>query len=381
MNQTIKKVLALLLITTLFFLSLLILPSERKEVIIQQEKLPVSSKIFVKNEWDALQSTLLGSPDMLTEKRCSFKKGKRVCKVVSLKQRNLSFYKKLKKEIDDVKKVFDLYGVKTYDIKPEYLTKEELFYRNDINREVNFLCARAPLQIVQSAVIELTPPKRTLLPMRFAVRNLLLSFLNSDQNILSFFMPEPSPLFSLTPLFLNSADIVMDGQNIYLGYSGKTLPPGVLWFKRLFQKHFDIYTLNIRNGKNLDEVLALPNAHSVVAVKNAFLSDLPPPLKEKRIYYLSAKKEIFSLNNLIVLSPKVAIVDQQNTKLMRILKKEGFEKIFPVSTLHLHQKGASLRCLYSPLKRSENISLTPKEITPPPPPGTSSEKQKASPKS
>ena len=353
MFPTAKKISTLLFFTGMFLLSLFIRDPKNRETQTVERATPLalSKNVFVANEWDPLQEALVGSPERLTVTSCADPYNKKSCRNFALKEKDPKAAAALENEMKAVVKVLTDAGVRLYDTNPNFLSNSELFYRKDVHG-IHFLCARSATQIIHSLIIEPTPPQNNRLAMKFLARHLLSPLIQGDNAVHFFSMPEPTPLFTLRPTNLDPADLLIDGKNIYVGYSGQSLPDGYFWLKKLLDGHFNVYPVNVVDGKRLDEVIALPNKDTVVYIKDSFYSLLPPPLASRKAYIIDSTQEAPPyLNDMILIDPKTAVVNENDPLLHDILKKAGYENVIGVPVNAIRKQGGNLRCLYAPLLR------------------------------
>ena len=358
MKKNFRTISFLMGVTGLFILSLFIKPLDKKppkQKFNPYPEISVSSrKIYVPNEWEILKETVLGSANLLTHVVCEqTQDGSESCSLKLLKETNKLLYEQLSAELKNLENVMIENGVRVSVHDPELLPDEELFYRHDSNRGVNFLCARTPLLVAGGTAIETAPFFPEALSAKFSIRRIINSLLADDNNAVFISMPEPSPAFPFNGVYLDAADVLVDGENVYVGSSGLLPNPGAHWLKQALEKTHHVYEIRLKEGLRLGNVMALPNKDILLLEKEAFLlKPLPAPLRKRKQIEILPENNTYGLADMVVLSPEKIVINEKNTFLKELLEKEGFE-IITLPFDALEQTGVNLRCLYHPLKRTD----------------------------
>lgn len=371
MKQTVRTILFLLSVTGLFLLSLFIKTPEKKSAPAVSESKSVerpayAKKIFVPNEWAPLKETVLGTPLMLTHLVCDDEKktanaesdaarkpsddAERFCRIKTVEESAPDFYEQLAAELKNLENVLTENGVRVSLHNPEILSDEELFYRRDINRGVNFLQARKPVLIVGDTVME-TASSSDMLSGKFSLRRILSFLMQMDGEAVLISMPEPSPQYPPDGIYLDSSNVLVDGRDVYVGTVGGQENKGALWLKNVLKKTHRVHAVSLKEGRFLDDVLAFIGPKTLIMEKDAFFDTLPDSLKNHRKIEISAQDNTFGLSDMLILNPKKIVLNEKNEFLKNLLQREGFETIgLPLDALV--QTKTTLREVYHPIKRA-----------------------------
>lgn len=357
MKQLIRRILFLLAVTGLFFLSLFIKSPEKNPaaptaVNAAYDDAPLK-KISVSNEWGTLSAAVLGSADMLTHVVCEALEDGEACSLKRLSETDDLMFDQLKAELKNLEDVMTQNGVTVFQHTPENISTDELFYRHDATFGVNFLCARSPLLIAGNKLIETAPTFPEALSAKFSIRKVLRFFLQTDLDTYLLSMPEPSPDFAADSPYLNTANTLVDGKTVYVGVPADSpYNAGVAWLRRALNGVFDVREIALKDGdRQLDDVLAFISSDTLLYEKDAFAKELPAPLRRRKQIAVAPEDNVYGLGDMVVLSPKKIVLNEKNVKLKEILEKLGVQVVpLPFDVIGAAQ--IDLRCLYLPLMRA-----------------------------
>lgn len=322
------------------------------------------SRVYVRYEWDKLEEVILGSPKMLTVPgyyptvEFGFNYSKDNEKWMKkyggtpLEISDKSFYDKLVSQSDNLEKVLKENGVIVHRFDPEMLSKEELEYMQNLEKGFNFLYPRDPVLVIGNRVIE-TSLK---IPMRarekFIIRKIFEPFLETDKNVQYVAAPSVSPSFKNDEIYLEGGDVLLNGKEIYVGFSGNaTSVEGIKWLQRYLGNSYKVHQIDIKNFQHLDCVMSLIRPGLGIIVKDAFIGDLPDTLKKWDFIEVSVKDANNLAANVFVLGKNKVIIDERYVYLKNELEKRGVT-VTAVPFDALSQMGGGFRCSHHPIRRA-----------------------------
>lgn len=322
------------------------------------------SKVYVQYEWDKLEEVILGSPKMLTvpgyyptvEFGFNYSKDNenwmKKYGGIPLEISDKSFYDKLVFQSNNLERVLKENGVTVHRLDPEMLSKEELEYMQNLEKGFNFLYPRDPVIVIGNRVIE-TSLK---IPMRarekFIIRKIFEPFLEKDKNIQYVAAPSVSPSFKENEIYLEGGDVLLNGKEIYVGFSGNaTSVEGIKWLQRYLGNSYKVYQIDIKNFQHLDCVMSLVRPGLGIIVRDAFTGDLPDTLKKWDFIEVPVEDANHLAANIFVLEKNKVIIDERYVYLKNELEKRGVT-VITVPFDALSQMGGGFRCSHHPIRRT-----------------------------
>ncbi|MBI2907705.1 MAG: hypothetical protein HYX92_08635 [Chloroflexi bacterium] len=166
-------------------------------------------------------------------------------------------------------------------------------------------------------------------------------------------MPPCSPHYSDDDAYLERGDVLVDGFNVYVGFSGNaTSIAGIQWLQQFLGRQYVVHTVELHPKiLHLDTVCML-NRPGLLTYYPEFVKDLPAPLRtwEKIVIEkLASEEEAFGANGLM-LDPGTIILAKQYERLVPEYEKRGIEVITIPFDLPIHW-GVGVRCAVGPLRR------------------------------
>ena len=217
---------------------------------------------------------------------------------------------------------------------------------------------RDPILVIGNKVIEtsmLEPYRRK---ERFAIRRTIEKRLqDSGSHMVS--MPQPDPYESTSPgdygpgPYLEGGDVMLVGQDIYVGDSGNASNlAGIRWLSDYLGQNYRVHRVPLSHRfLHLDCVLALPKPGVAIVCQEAFTEGLPKFLNGWKLINVSADDAEKKMGcNGLVLSKDSILIGDNMPDLKRGLESEGLEVITtPIDALTW--QGGGFRCWHHPLVR------------------------------
>jgi len=330
-----------------------------------KDNVNISKSVFVSHEWDELQEVILGSPKMLTvpgyyptiEFGFNYSKDNKdwleKAGGIPMEIADKEFYKQLVMQSDNLEKILKENGVIVHRFDPSVLSKEELEYMQNLEKGFNFLYPRDPVLVIGNNIIE-TSLK---IPMRarekFIIRKIFSSFLEKDKNIKYVSTPSVSPSFYDDGLYLEGGDVLVNGYEIYVGFSGNaTSISGIDWLKRYLGPKYKVYKIDIKDFQHLDCVMSLVKPGLGIIVKDAIIGELPDSLKKWDFIEVPVEDAKKLAANIFILNKNKVIIDETFTYLKTELEKRGVT-VITVPFNAVTQMGGGFRCSHHPIRRSK----------------------------
>ena len=240
----------------------------------------------------------------------------------------------------------------------EKLSDDETSYLAVNSDAVSQTFPRDPILVIGNKVIEtamLEPYRRK---ERFAIRRTIEKRLeNSGSHLVS--MPQPDPYQSKSPgdygpgPYLEGGDVMLVGQDIYVGDSGNASNlAGIRWLSDYLGQDYRVHRVPLsRRFLHLDTTLALPRPGLAIVCQEAFTEGLPKFLNGWKLINVSADDAEKKLGcNGLVLSKESIIIGDNMPDLKKDLETEGLEVITtPIDALTW--QGGGFRCWHHPLVR------------------------------
>jgi len=166
-------------------------------------------------------------------------------------------------------------------------------------------------------------------------------------------LPPASPHYIEDDIFLENGDIMLDGNNIYLGQSGlATSDAGVEWLRQFLGTEYTIYKIPLAgNVLHLDTVMML-NRSGLLTYYPQLVKELPEPLRDWdkiEVKIEPGEESHFGANGLM-LNEKTILIAKEYDRLVPEYQKRGIETIVqPYGESMAY--GSGPRCLTGVLRR------------------------------
>jgi len=253
--------------------------------------------------------------------------------------------------IDALERVLKDHGVTVYRTKPiPKNSKEELSYLKDIQKGNYTIGGADFFRVLGNRVILLNSFH---LPFRrnniWSVRRLLEPLLvNSNAQYIS--TPPPSPHYTGDELYLENGDIMVDGNNVYVGMSGNaTSPKGVAWLKQLLGDEYRVHIIRLKPDLfHLDWLLSLNRPGLLTYCPEAFIDPLPETLSRWDKIEVRAD-ETAGANNLSI-DEKTIVVPEHLTRIADAYDRKGMN-VLTIPAKDTIEYGSGPRCLTAILRR------------------------------
>lgn len=166
-------------------------------------------------------------------------------------------------------------------------------------------------------------------------------------------LPPASPHYTEDDIYLENGDIMLDGYNVYVGFSGlATSEAGIDWLRQFLGPEYRIYKIPLANNVlHLDTVLML-HRPGLLCYYPGLVRELPQPLQHWDKIEIRAEigeGSHFGANNL-ALDERTVIISQEYQRLVPEFRKRGYETIVQPYGVSV-EYGSGPRCLTGVLTR------------------------------
>ena len=312
------------------------------------------------NEWGRLREAVLGYVDDLAEPGYVdalvwiSEEGKAALRQNAGKLTTEAYpeiAQSIKNTIDTLEGVLKENGVTVYRTKPiPAANTEEKTYLKNVQVGSYTIGGADFFRVFGTRVILLNSFH---LPFRrsniWSVRRVLEPILEST-NTPYFCTPPPSPHYLKDELYLENGDMMVDGNNVYVGMSGNaTSPKGVAWLKSWLGNDYKVHVIRLKpNLFHLDWLLTLNRPGLLTYSPDALLDPLPEPLSKWDKIEIKPD-ETAGANNLSI-DEKTIVVPQHLTRIAEAYSKKGMN-VFTIPAKETIEYGSGPRCLTAVLRR------------------------------
>lgn len=267
--------------------------------------------------------------------------------------------KKLIEQIDGLAKLLKKKGIIVH--RNRLYTPDEVNYLWDVQNGGSLLFPRDPVLVIDNNIIEtiLQAPARR--KERFSIRQILLDAADGS-NAKYVSMPVASPRMpndNETDPFLEGGDVLLNGYEIYVGYSGRASNrTGIEWLKNYLGPKYKVHTIKLRpDVLHLDCAMALLQPKLGLICKERIIGELPELLKDFEFVEVTEEEAKNLGTNVLVLDEKTVIVDEQHQRIAQELREKGVNVItIPYEAVSVW--GGAFRCSHHPLRRESKLSLS-----------------------
>ncbi len=231
---------------------------------------------------------------------------------------------------------------------------EEGRFLNDVQEGCYLLGGAGFFRVISNTLILMGTNLR--LPARrkqiYSVRPVVEKLIE-DSNVKYVAMPPASPHYSEDDIYLENGDIMVDGNNIYVGISETASnKAGADWLQRFLGNEYKVYTIEKEpNVFHIDCLCSLTKP-GLLTYYPDLVGELPEPLKDWdkiEVYKEEGEDEAFGANTL-TLDENTVIMAEQYERVAEEYRKRGIEVIeLPLDICIEYGSGA--RCLTGVLRR------------------------------
>lgn len=320
-------------------------------------------EIGVWNDWGTLREVMVGYPDatVVTDYHPSLawmtEQMKKEMEKNAGREDGAVFpenMKKLKSQIEDHVRILEDHGVKVHRALKFFPNPEEAHFLDEVQRGCMPFPGEDYFRVIGNNVIlinALRPPFRR--KQIYLVRPVLEPLLeNSNARYVA--CPPPSPHYDENDIFLENGDIVLDGQNVYVGFSGNSCSKaGIAWLQQYLGPEFKVWTVRkVKEAFHLGGIMNIPRPGLVFYYPELLLDGLPTPLEDSEKVEITVEERdrwCFGCNNLS-LDEKTIIIPVEYENIATEYQKRGFEVIMSNYGMTI-EYGSGPKCLTAVLKR------------------------------
>ncbi len=323
----------------------------------------VKHEIGVWNDWGKLKEVMVGYPDetvepdyaptlawMTEEAKAMTKKygGKKTAEVLPDNTRQL--IEQVKRHV----KILKDFGVKVHRATKAFAHPEEAGYLDQIQRGCQPFGGEDFFNVIGNNVILINALRPVFRRKQIYLIRPVLEKILKGSNASYVAMPPPSPHYDDKDVFLENGDVLRDGRNIYVGFSGHgSSKAGIAWLQQFLGPEYRVQMVKMARGTfHLDAIMSL-NRQGLLTYYPGLLPDgLPAPLQKWEKIELKKKKDDpwFAACNTLALDDKTLILATEYEWLADEYQKRGFKVITSNYGMTMSY-GAGPRCLTGVLRR------------------------------
>ncbi len=332
-----------------------------------------NATVYVEHEWDTLENVILGSPKMLSVPQIHksilgygyIVNNEKIMKEAPgkpIQQVNPFVYSNITTESDGVAKELKDKSVNVVRFNPEVLDLAELQFMKNIQQGNNFLYPKDAVFVVGNNVIECSQRVPMRDKERYIVRRIFKKLTADDPSVRYIAVPAPSPSFPDKGLYLEGSDVLVDGNNVYVGCSGRgTSPSGVRWLQSVLGPKYKVYRVDFSGFVHLNSVLTLVRPGLGIRVSGAIKSDLPKPIAKWDFIEVKPEDAKLYATSILVVGPNKVLVDERFEPLIEQLRNKNVD-VTVVPFEEISGLGGGLSSFYSPIKRTYNKEINTEKI-------------------
>lgn len=349
----------------------------------RQEALNVMTSVSVYNEWDPLEEVIVGRADFAQIARCD--KG-----LFAVEYRELGLpyqvpsglypekcIEETKEDLESLVQALEKLGVRVR--RPDIFEHCRMFATPDWNSDGQYnYCPRDLFVCAGNTIIEAPMTLRARQYETISYKKILLDYLRSGAKWIS--APRPRLLDSMykipkaewelaveeyEPVF-DAANILRIGRDLLYLVSDTGNKFGAKWLQSALGDEYRVHAYdNIYTGSHIDTTFALVKPGVVVACPERISKkNLPPLFKNWDVVYINDVYDIGFTNisyaskwiglNFIMVNPSLAIVDKNQSSLMRELEKRDVD-VFPLQLRHARTMGGGFHCVVLDVRRKGSL--------------------------
>jgi len=320
-------------------------------------------EIGVWNDWGKLREVMVGYPDemmepdyastlawMTEEARTESKKhgGKRTDEVLPENARQL------KEQVERHVKILEDFGVKVHRARKAFAHPEEASYLDQIQRGCQPFGGEDYFNVIGNNVILINALRPVFRRKQIYLVRPVLEEILKGSNARYVAMPPPSPHYDDKEMFLEDGDVLRDGRNIYVGFSGHgSSEAGIAWLQQFLGPEYKVHTIRMApHTFHLDALMSLNRPGLLTYYPELLPDGLPEPLKKwEKIELKVEEDDIWAAGcNTLALDEKTLILAAEYKRFAAEYEKRGIKVITSNYGMTMSY-GAGPRCLTGVLRR------------------------------
>jgi len=320
-------------------------------------------EIGVVNDWGKLREVMVGYPDdmvepdysstlawMTEEAKVIAKKygGKKTAEVLPENARQL------KDQVEKHVKILEDFGVKVHRARKTFAHPEEAGYLDQIQRGCQPFGGEDYFNVIGNNVILINALRPVFRRKQIYLVRPVLEEILKGTNARYVAMPPPSPHYDDNEMFLEDGDVLRDGQNIYVGFSGHgSSEAGIAWLQQFLGPEYKVHTVKMAaHTFHLDALMLLNRPGLLTYYPELLPEGLPEPLKKWDKIELKVEKDDIwgAACNTLALDDKTLILAAEYERNAAEYQKRGITVITSNYGMTMSY-GAGPRCLTGVLRR------------------------------
>jgi N-dimethylarginine dimethylaminohydrolase len=323
----------------------------------------VKNEIGISNDWGKLREGMVGYPDemvepdysstlawMTEEAKVMAKKhgGKKTSDVLPENA------KALKEQVEKHVKILEDFGVKVHRARKTFAYPEEAQFLDQIQRGVQPFGGEDYFNVIGNNVILINALRPIFRRKQIYLVRPILEEILKESNARYVAMPPPSPHYEDKEMFLENGDVLRDGKNIYVGFSGHgSSEAGIAWLQQFLGLEYKVHTVKmVPHAFHLDACMSLNREGLLTYYPELLPEGLPESLKKWEKIELKVDKDDLwaAACNTLALDDKTLILAKEYQCLAAEYEKRGIKVITSNYGMTMSY-GAGPRCLTGVLKR------------------------------
>lgn len=321
-------------------------------------------EISVYNDWGKLREVMVGYPDdtvepdysstlawMTEEAKAESKKhgGKKTEEVLPENVRQL------KEQVEKHVKILEDFGVKVHRARKSFAHPEEAQFLDQIQRGCQPFGGEDYFNVIGNNVILINALRPIFRRKQIYLVRPALEPLLKGSNARYVAMPPPSPHYDDREIFLENGDVLRDGKNIYVGFSGHgSSEAGIAWLGQFLGSEYKVHTVKMApNAFHLDACMSLNRPGLLTYYPELLPEGLPEPLKKwEKIEVKVEKGDIWcAACNTLAIDDKTLMLAAEYKRFAAEYEKRGIKAITTNNYSMTMSYGAGPRCLTGVLRR------------------------------
>jgi glycine amidinotransferase/scyllo-inosamine-4-phosphate amidinotransferase 1 len=341
-------------------------------------------KIEAWNEWDPLESVIVGKIDQARVSQAD--ESLRAIAFAGLKDTQkipsgLYPQKVLEEAGEDLELLCETFRKLNIEVLRPEIFPTDLIHGNPFWKTDSqyFVCPRDSALIVGDMIIETPMPVRARFFETYAYRDIFMNAFEQGARWIS--APKPRlldenysaetqkgvPTLNDVEICFDAANILRCGKDLFYLVSNSGNKKGATWLQSVLGKEFKVHALEgIYSYMHLDSTISFLRPGLVLLNPSRINKDnLPAPLKNWDIIWCPEPVDIgyhppyenasiWIGMNLLMINPNLAVVEKNQTELIRALENKGID-VIPSQMRHQRTLGGGAHCVTLDLKRKGSL--------------------------